>query len=372
MQAENNLQTLVTNLEAQDKQKQDYIVTPGSGNLVFMGGDLVLTKEATNITYKPTDHFHMLTADKLKIPSGYYNRLRREAVSLLDDNVNHWLKKSEGNFMLRTFEGDNNVARAILSDRYSVMDNMDVLLQTLDAVRASGVNVEIKQAEITDTRMYLSIVCPDVEIQAKEMLEKYAKTLQVGHGVCAGFTLANSEVGAGAFNIRPRAVILACNNGMVRTEDGLKKIHLGARMESTGALNMEANKDVRKANLNLIKQQVKHAVQVFLSKDYLQKTIDWYTNLGNKEIQAPVQNVLAVIGKEYDFTEQRKSSILNYFIKGADTRRIGMFNAITEELQSEGYNGDLRYDTETIAQQVLVNFDKFERQAGNIARLSDN
>ncbi len=363
-----NLETLVQTLDAQDKSKMDYLVTPASGKVFFINDHLIMEKDGTQITYRPTDYFHQLASDKLKINKTYYDRMRNLAPELLASNVNWWLSKEDANMLLRTFEGEQNVAGALLSDRYSVMDNMEVLLETLDAVRKTGVHIEIKQADVTDTRMYLSVTAPEVEVQATEMLKSYSKALKAGSGVVSGFILTNSEVGAGAFNIKPRAVILACTNGLIMAQDSIKKVHMGARLDQIG---MMANSDVKRANLNLIKEQVKHAVNTFLSKDYLQKVVNFYTENGAPEIQAPVNNIIQVIGKEYNITEARRESILNYFIKGGDMRRIGIYNAMTEELQ-DLKSPDLQYETEGIAHSVLLNFNKIERQAGNIAKYSNN
>lgn len=361
---------LIETLDNQHKSKADFLINPSSGNVLFLDGQLVMTKHAGDlpITYRPTDYFHSMASEKLKINKTYYDRMRELAPTLLDANVNWWLKAENANLLLRTFEGEQNVARTLLSDRYSVMDNMEVLLETLDAVKKSGVEVTIKQADVTDTRMYLSVICPEVEIQATEMLRNYAKALKVGSGVCSGFIMTNSEVGAGAFSIKPRAVILACNNGMVMTQDSLKKIHLGAKLDTIG---MMENSDVKKANIRLVQEQVKHAVKTFLSKDYLQKTIDWYQKLGEPMIEAPITDVIKVIGQEYSISEQRRASILNHFVDGGDRRRIGMFNAITEELQTLG-NADVAYESEKIAHSVLINFSKIERRAGHIAKISSN
>lgn len=52
------------------------------------------------------------------------------------------------------------MARAFLSDRYSVIDNLDVLTATLDGVRQAGVDVSIDRCDLTDRRMYVRIIAP--------------------------------------------------------------------------------------------------------------------------------------------------------------------------------------------------------------------
>lgn len=351
------LQNLVSLLETENKKKQDYIV-PAS-NMTMVEGKLIILREQVPINYLPTKIFHSQVSEKLHIPKSYYDRMMQSALPLLDSNVNHWLKDYQKASLIRTFEDEVNTARAFLSDRYSMVDNYEVLFETLEAIKQTGVNVEIVQAEMSETRMYLKVKCPDVEIKATELLKSYAKAIAVGSEIVSGFVLQNSEIGMGAFAIMPRAVVLACNNGMTMVKDQLKRVHLGSRMDE---LDFSKNDAVRRANLKLIKEQVKHAVKIFLSKQYLEKTVNHFTELGSKKIEAPVANVVEVIAKTYSIDDVRKANILNHFVEGGDMRRIGMFNAITEECQSLK-DADLKQDSEVMSYEVLQNFNRIEAQA---------
>lgn len=357
------LQGLLATLEHQEKMKKDYVAP--SQQLFFVDGKLVTSFGDKSVTYEPTNHFHSQIQQKLQIPAGYYKKMLDDATRLLDENVNHWLKEESKNFLIRTFEGAadgyKNQARAFLSDRYSIIDNHVVLIEALECIKATGLNVEIVNAELSNTRMYLKVVCPDVEIEAKEMLGRYnpGHERKVNHGVISGFTLQNSEIGAGSFKISPRAVVLACTNGLVSTKDELKNVHLGGQIDE---LEFSKNKAVMNANLKLIREQIKHAVKIFLSKEYLKKLIDVYSVLGEPKIEAPVQNIIEVVGKEYAITEDRKANILKYFIDGGDTRRMGLASAMTRECQ-DLTDGDLKHETEVASFEMLSKFDKFEAAA---------
>lgn len=359
MQNLEQLGALVETLESQEKIKKDYLVN--GSNLIFHEGNLVMTHADQNVTFKPTSIFHSQIGEKLNIPKGYYDKMKEKAVKLLDDNVNHWLKDEGKNMLIRSFrpeEGDN-VARAFLSDRYNMIDNVDVLMQALESIKDSGFKVDIVGAELSETRMYLKVTCPDIEIKATEMLKNYRKTVQVGTGIISGFVLQNSEIGYGSFQISPRAVVLACDNGLVNTSDAMRKVHLGGKLDD---LDFHKNDRIKNANRKLVKEQVRHAVAQFLSKDYLQKTINKFTELGQKEIEAPIAGVVEVVAKDYGITQEKKSELLNFFIRGGDTRRIGMANAITELAQTYG-DPDQRNDTEAITWDMLKNFNRIEASA---------
>lgn len=359
------LLNLMETLEQQNAIKKDYLAA--SGTLSFVGGQLVMVHAGTSVNFTPTPHFHAQMAEKLSIPKGYYDRMREKALGLLDDNVNHWLSDEGKNLLVRAFEpgeGDN-VARALLSDRYNMIDNMEVLLETLDAIKATGIPVNVAGAELSDTRMFLRITCPEIEVQATEMLKAYRKAIAAGSSVITGFELQNSEIGCGTFQISPRAVVLACQNGLIKTNDALRRVHLGGKMDELGFYN---NPEVKKANRELVKKQVSHAVKTFLSKDYLTKLVQSFTELGDKKIEAPIPQVIEVIASEYSITQERKNRILDYFIDGGDRRRIGIVNAITEEVQELTEDIDLKHDSEAITYDLLTKFDKIEAAAFKLER----
>lgn len=360
----NELQKLVDTLEAQDKVKKDFLAPTGS--LHFTNGNLFMTHNDVPIKFIPTPVFHSQLATKLEIPKGYYDRMKGRAVELLDENVNHWLRDEGKNVLLRAFvPGDqDNTARALLSDRYNVIDNMEVLLQILDTLKDCGVVINIEQAELSETRMYINVTAPEIEVKANELLKQYRKAIQVGSGIITGFSVQNSEIGYGSFEIMSRLKFLCCNNGATSKKDSLRKIHLGGKLDELEFYKSDA---VKNANRKLVKEQVNHAVKKFLSKDYLQQQVDMLTEIGNKKIEAPVNAVIEVIAKDYGFTQEDKASILNCFIDGGDRRRIGIFNAVTEVSQTL-QDIDHKHDTEVAGMDILVNFDRIEAAAIKLDR----
>lgn len=352
------LTELYSTLEQQQKVKKDYLVNPSG--LTMYEGNLIVTQKGRDIVYEPTEHFHEQVAEKLSIPKGYYDRMKIKGLALLDDSVNFWLNKEQKTRLIRTFETDEaNIARAFLSNSYSIIDNLQVLTETLEAIKQTGLHVEIVGAELSEKRMYLKVICPEVEIKANEMLKHYGRAVGVDMGVFSGFLLQNSEIGAGAFQIMPRGVVKVCMNGMVNVSDALRAVHLGGKLD---AIDFSRNEAVKAANLRLIKEQVKHAVKVFLSKSYLTKLVNVYTELGSKEIVAPIPNVIQTIANNYKLSEDRKNNLLNYFIKQGDNRVIGIANAITEECQTLR-DADMKNESEIMSYNVVTNFKSIEAAA---------
>ena len=165
MKRHTTLAELVNELKDQNMQKKDFVVP---ANLLSMeNGQLVvnnynaddslskLLKEVgiesesdNKLILNCLPILHQNLSDKLDIPRRYYNRIQTlEETQLIDSNVTHWLKNMKGNIFLRTFinkDENKGYARAILSDRYNVIDNFDVLFATLEAVKESGLNLKIE------------------------------------------------------------------------------------------------------------------------------------------------------------------------------------------------------------------------------------
>jgi hypothetical protein len=350
------LMQLVDTLKTQQAQKADYVLD--SRLLVMKDGQIV----ANGNTYDPNRVMHEGLSDKLGIPMKYYEKLQTQLPGLLDQNVNGWLQQQAGkNVLLRTFEGvEKNIARAFLSDRYLALDNYDVLFAVLDAIKQMGVNVEIKNADVTDKRLYLNVVAPDVEIQAEAFLKEYLKEHKgVGNGILSGFTISNSEVGCGQFSVRPRAVIIKCNNGLIRPDDSFSRVHLGGKLEQ-GAIQW--SQETRNRNLQLVMSQVKDAITTYLSKDYLGRIVADIARAHEIKLEHPLDAVKNLC-KDLRYTDAQQESILNFFVKDGDTHASGVVHAITRHAQGE--DPDTRHDMERQAFEALGRVHKFDHVAKN-------
>lgn len=362
---EQSLETLVATLESQRKARKDYIVNPKRVHMI--GGKLnIEVKKSEGGIYVPNEVAHMQIAQKLKIPADYYRKMRFSQKDLLDVNVNTWMHQLEDRgLMARTFDYGNpeeNLVRAILSDSYGICDNLDVMLAALDVIRQSKIDVNIEECTVTDKRMYLHITAPKIEIQAKEMLKNYLREKgdAVGYGIIAGIVISNSEVGFGAFNISPRAVIIRCNNGLIMPSDNFRKIHLGAKL---GEGSIQWSEDTVAKNMDLILAQTRDSLRQFLSEGYLSNMVQKIEAASKQTLEKPldtVQNVVKEIGKSISMDEARKKSILDHFIKGGDTNASGVFHALTMEAQF--MPADDRFAMESTAFTMLPKIKSFDKE----------
>ena len=329
-----NLQNLVNTLEKCNSLKTDYVVP--AQKLIWTSDNefIVNTDAAQRLFYKPTELFESQIAEKLGIPMAYFKKMKDKVPALLQENVNQWLSFNKSKkYLVRGFnnyETNINTGRAFLSDGYNIIDDYDVLFAALDAIKQTGVKVEITKAEVSDTRLYLHVTCPDVELQAEEFLKGYLKENEAaGNGIISGFIITNSEVGKGAFEIRPRAVICKCNNGLIVKDERFRRVHLGSKLDAGEIVWSDRT---REKNRDLIVSQVSDAVKTYLSADYLGVMIEKIAQLKEIELKYPidaVQNVCKTLG----VGEEDKSEILKYFLEDGDHRASGILNAVTRQTQ---------------------------------------
>lgn len=374
------LADLVTILRDQHGRKVD-VVAPATairshgGTWVVAGAEPVIDADGVGVTdgrYIPTDHADGNLANRLGIPRTYLRRLRDTRLDLYDANVNGWLHgkrrhRADGDpevladpdprsFLIRAFRGDDGggIARAMLSDRYRIVDNLDVLTAALDGIRDAGVDVEIEAADLTETRMMVRVACPAVHDYAPDLLAGYRSPFTGASGsdnpvVSAGLVVSNSEVGGGAFIIVPRLRVEVCRNGMTIPKDALRSVHLGGRMDD-GVIRW--SDDTQQRNLDLVRAQTRDAVSTFLDVEYVKaKIADMRTQAGTP-IDKPADTVTSV-AKALKFSDEQADAILNHFIAGAQPTAMGLVNAVTSVAQTVT-SGDVAADMEAAAFDVLA------------------
>lgn len=347
-----DLSDLVRILEEGQHRKLD-VIAPASalrmrgGNVQVEGVESQLT--ATGVTqvdgiYRPTAVADEGIADKLRIPLAYLRRMRAENVPLLDDNVNSWLREEPGRrFMLRAFRGDDTpgaapgegVARALLSDSYKLMDNLDMLLAALDGVQQSGHPTRVTGCDLTDRRMYVRVESEAVAIQARNLLRGYRSPFDGRSGdelpmISAGFVISNSEVGSGAYTITPRAVIQVCRNGLTMAKDVMRAVHLGGKQDE-GVVSWSGQ--TQRKTLELITSKTSDAVRTFLSRDYVEAKVHELEAAAGKPLEEPTKTIEHVT-KSLSIGTEAKDMILAHFIRGGQMNAGGVMQAVTSTAQT--------------------------------------
>ena len=342
------LDELVELLNTQHAALLDVVVpasrlTARNGNLLVEGiGEPVLTPDGvtpSQTLLRPTPVADGGLADKLGIPTAYLRTLRGQRLDLYDANINGWLiEEPVRRFLIRGLHdrsGGAGIARAVLSDSYRFVDNLDVLMAVLDGVRAAGADIDVVGCDLTERRMYVRIRSTTVAAHAPELLRDYVSPFSGARGadnpvVFAGFVITNSETGHGSFSLTPQITVQICNNGMTITRDAMREVHLGARL-TEGVVAWRA--DTQRALVDLIGKQTRDAVATFLTRDYLTTTIDTITRDARVPLRDP-QATLEHVGRQLRYSADQQTAILSHFIQGADITSGGLLHAVTSTAQT--------------------------------------
>jgi hypothetical protein len=155
-----------------------------------------------------TQWAHGQLSDKVQIPQKYYGRMiEAKNFDLLAENVNAWLP-TEDKRMIRILDGN---IRAILSDRYRVLDNFDLVFLALDEFAKAGADVH--KLNLTESHLFVKAVTPKLQGE-----------IRPGDVIQGGLIIKNSEVGASRFAVEPFVLRLKCANGLVISQGYSKYI----------------------------------------------------------------------------------------------------------------------------------------------------
>jgi hypothetical protein len=283
------------------------------------------------------DTMHEQVAARLEIPRNYYDRMRVEQPQLLRTNVNTWLAKSPNKYMVRTLDGD---ARALLSDKYRPLDNIDLAEAVLPRLIDLGVNIE--SCEITERRLYLKAVTPRITAEVKK-----------GDVVQAGLCISNSEIGGGAIKVEPMIYRLICLNGAIVNDLAMRKTHVGKRnsLEFNDAEQYYRD-ETRLADDRAFWLKVQDVVAAMLSEVQFKTIVERWQMATEQKITADPVEVVERTAKRFGLFDTERSSVLTHLIQGGDLSAYGLLNAITRSAQDvESY--DRSTDLERIGSQVL-------------------
>ncbi len=347
-----SLDELMTKLNDAEARKYDVIVP--NNKILAMNGELIVKVDDKILQIEPNSTMDRHIATKLNIPYQYFERMRDTLPDLHDSSINEWLGTKETSYMLRSYlkDDDSGVTegRALLSSSYKVIDNRDILLQMLKTIKENNLDVGVVSADISETKMYVKFKFNNIATNGYLLTENYRNpdNKQVGDTVGGGFTVTNSEVGQGAFSVLPRLDILICQNGMLRNALGMKKTHLGAKLDD-GVIDYSVN--TKQKNIELIMSQMNDFVQQISSQEYLEDWVDELNGKVGRELNNPIETTRIVSGM-VGMSEQETDDILNYFSKSADMTSNGVLQAITF-LAHEVESPDRAFDMERKAVEVL-------------------
>ena len=290
-----NLQTLITDLEAQKPLKWDKKLNSSEIKMALAENSPVLVLPTEDLFFL-TKPCHVQIAEKLEIPLKYYRKMEESAPELLCENVNTWLRQNGKEVFIR---GLANSVRAFLSDRYRVIDHLDVLLCALNELQAHSAQIE---------DCYLSDIEMNIKVKSQQLKDfvRHKDDLIMG-----GIFITNSETGHKALRVEPRMWRVKCSNGMIVEELVTREIHIGNGDDISDEIVYLA-----------LRRSIRELFSIFGEIVLLLRES---TEIKIKSPQKVIQNVV----EQYKLSESQKANILMAFGAEPEYDKYGIANALT-------------------------------------------
>jgi hypothetical protein len=295
------LQSLIEELETQKPLKWDRKLNAAQIAMALAENTPILRLPGEEL-FSITKPCHTQIAEKLEIPLKYYRKMEEEAPELLAQNVNAWLKKNEKEVFLR---GLAENVRAFLSDRYRVIDHLDVLYCSLNELQTH--EAEIQDCFLSETEMNIK-----VKSQKLRDFVRHKDDLIMG-----GIFLTNSETGHKALRVEPRLFRVKCSNGMIVEEMVTREIHIGNGDEIYDEIiYLSIRRSIRElfGRFGEIIQHLRESTEI--------------------KVRNP-QRVINNVVEQYKLSEVQKANILMAFGAEPEYDQYGIANAVTLAAQKE-------------------------------------
>lgn len=320
MKTGHSLNEVIVELEHQNQAKADFIA-PAKGMMLHDDGS---TFEINNIKTKEKEEFnatnilHRQIGTTLNIPAKYYDLMREEKPELLARNVNSWFGDLENNYMVRSFKyPEENIGRALLSAQYRRIDNL-LVAEGILPMFAGTDQFEVVSCEVTERKLYFKIV--------NHMLRK---EVNVGDVVEGGVVITNSEVGLGAVTVHPFVNRLVCTNGMIVTEMGNRKTHVGKVVTPIEGTMQILSTETMEAEDKAFILRLRDAAKVAIDEEMFQQVVNKLQQSEGQKLTGNPGDVVKLAGKVYDFNKDEQTGILRHLVEGGDLSKYGLANAIT-------------------------------------------
>jgi len=323
MKTGRNIQEVLREVQRQAAAKEDFVVPTPMLRMTPTGAIEVPGRGE----YFATDHTHAQISERIKINKPYYDRMKTEAPDLLATNVNHWFKAQPEKRMLRTMTLERPQARAFLSDRYRRLDNYDMAINVLPELAAQ--QLEIISCEITDVKLYIKFLTPRVQGEVKK-----------GDIVQAGGVISNSEIGMGAISVMPFLNRLVCTNGMIASDFGQRKSHVGRAAQSDEEAFAIYTDETLQADDKAFWLKTRDTVRAVLEQSKFDKLLERLRESTKQQIEGDIPQVVEVLANKYSLDETEKNGVLKHLIEdGVGLNAWGLANAITSVAgESAGYD----------------------------------
>lgn len=284
-------------------------------DLQLCNGQLMFAHETGKGQLSPSAWATGQLCTRLGIPAPYFRRCPPE---LQDLQGNHWLRhgehKPDEKWLLRAKDAN---LRAVLSERYSPLDNATLLDELRPLIPA---HYRVDWFGLSEESLHLRLVDPQ---RCREVLPDDALTV--------GIHLSNSEVGLRSVTVDALVYRLVCSNGLIRLVKG-KSLMRQRHLHVSGI-----------RFVGVLGEAIENALQE--SENFLEQLQE-----ATKTPVLEIEEVMEKIAERWHLSDETQQ-----LVKGALKREpanmqeslYGLVNAFTSAAQT--LPDDQRYDLEVLA-----------------------
>jgi len=306
-----------------------------------LGYSVSLNKDgAVAERFNTNQHFRKQLASKLGGGLTEYSRHLHDTGQreLLAHNFNKQLERQEGKALIRTI-GEDRTARAFLSTKYKVVDDVAVFGPIVENIQKRQDDYRTLGGQRTDTRTFLKFI-------SKEPVAQIGKRTMF-----AGFQAGNSEVGQGSASIKSFLFDSFCENGLVFGSMEMfsaKFRHVGSEISTDFG---EVFNELQMAQSEEIINKLQLSVAKALDPSTHTKIAEIVERGHDRKITGDMGAVLKEVGGRYKLTKQEQQDVL---LKAdeSEAHSYGVQAAITA-LAQDAKSYDRRAELEEIGGKVL-------------------
>ena len=285
--ASGSLESILKTVNDQAARAADYIAPTSALQVQTIDGSTNVILEAERgmptQSFKANDVAFTQLAENCNIEVRTARRLRdNENYSQeFDALLNKIFQNEPKNKMLRTFDGEKPILRAVVSDKYKTFDNSDLIQAALPQLLGSEADWHVVNGSVTDQKMAIRLKS---RVQTGEAA--------VGDLMANGLCLSNSETGNGSVSVAQMYWTLVCLNGM-QTANKSRSTHVtGSRGSDHWHLLTEETKDL---DNRALAARITDIVGSFASRESFDSVLEQMANAHNDVIENGLLNPTAVI-----------------------------------------------------------------------------
>lgn len=341
-----DMPTIAKIISAHDELRQDLVVQRGQIKAeVDAEGKQFAISFGNGAKFLPTNGAVVQLAEKGKIPAEFLRENIRKYPQVAADMVNVWLKDDDvvnmvgtsrerrtkvdamgQKQLVRTFKPGASglgVLRAILSSKYLIINNTDILSEAIQIIERKNLKVTA-HGSLTDDNMYIRFKCPDISHEVQ------FKNKGVGHDMIkvpcgASLLLQGGDTGMKSVLVQPEMEFFACSN-LARSNEALAQVHLGREYDDMGLLSDVTIKKMSAA----IFARMRDIISGTLSIDSFKKLSDRMFQYAGEKVEK-AQTIVENVTDKFGLDKNATKSVLDRFIQEGRNCRFGLSQAFTAE-----------------------------------------